>query len=162
MSVHYTDKISHLLAMDDMTRSSLLQLIRVWTNLIRLGCQDISLIWGAGNSLWQCGVLSGGFRAAECRCVKGANGQHVWLWLHIHKEAQRKVPNKPFTAIHWVVCDGNPIEFICPCILTFVHVSWNLAIIMSVEYLIRPYQAMKNFWRVSARLLNMACFLPVT
>lgn len=78
MSVHYTDKISQLLAMDDMAGSSLLQSIRVWTNLIRQGCQDISLIWGAGNSLWQCGVLFGGFRATECWCVKGANGQRVW------------------------------------------------------------------------------------
>lgn len=92
MSVHYTDKISHLLAMDDMAGSSLLQSIRVWTNLIRQGCQDISLIWGAGNLRWQCGVLSGGFRVAGCRCVKGAHGQRVWLWLHIHEEAQRKVP----------------------------------------------------------------------
>lgn len=42
------------------------------------------------------------------------------------------------------VCDGNLIEFICPCIPTFVHVSWNLTSIMSGEYLIRPYQAMKK------------------
>lgn len=42
------------------------------------------------------------------------------------------------------VCDGNLINFICPCIPTFVHVSWNLTSIMSGEYLIRPYQAMKN------------------
>lgn len=144
MSVHYTDKISHLLAMDDMAGSSLLQSIRAWTNLIRQGCQDISLIWGAGNSLWQCRVLSRGFRAAECRCVEGSVFGFGCTYT---KRPSKKVPwwrsaNKSCAAIEGVVWwrpDWVHLSMYSPCVG-----SWNLTSIMSGEYLIRPFQGMKD------------------
>lgn len=146
MSVHYTDKISHLLAMDDMAGSSLLQSIRVWTNLIRQGCQDISLIWGAGNSLRQCGVLFGGLRATECRCAKELMGSVFGFGSTYTKRASERchasAPQTNRALPSRGLCDGNLIEFICSCIPT--EISWNLTSIMSGEYLIRPYQAMKN------------------
>lgn len=147
MSVHYTDKISHLLAMDDMAGSSLLQSIRAWTNLIRQGCQDISLIWGAGNLLWQSAVLSRAYIGARKELIASVFGFGCTYTKRrderCHVAAPQTNPCGAIEGLVWWKPDWVHLSVYSPC-----EVSWKLTGIMSGEYLIKPYQAMKGCLRI--------------